>query len=128
MKSRCHNKNDKGFKDYGERGIAVDDSWRGAGGFARFLAHIGPRPSAAHSLDRIVNDRGYEPGNVRWATKLTQMRNTRHNVNITLDGRTQCLTDWCKELGRNYKAVHLRIKKGWDVERALKTPIRGVAA
>lgn len=42
--------------------------------FAAFLKHIGPRPRG-YSLDRIDNARGYEPGNVRWASRATQRRN-----------------------------------------------------
>jgi hypothetical protein len=39
--------------------------------FAAFFAYIGPC-SPGLSLDRIDNDKGYEPGNVRWATRIEQ--------------------------------------------------------
>lgn len=58
---------------YQERGIAVCDEWRHD--FQAFLDHIGPAPSRRHSVDRIKNDRGYEPGNVRWATAKEQANN-----------------------------------------------------
>jgi hypothetical protein len=43
--------------------------------FDSFLADVGARPSASHSLDRINNDGDYEPGNVRWATIEQQIHN-----------------------------------------------------
>jgi hypothetical protein len=75
MITRCHNPNHKHYKHYGGRGIRVCDEWRGPGCFERFIAHIGPRPSPLHEVDRVDNDGNYEPGNVRWATRLEQ----RHN-------------------------------------------------
>lgn len=60
---------------YGDRGITVCDQWRAS--FVNFLADVGPRPSDQHSLDRIDNDKGYEPGNVRWATASEQAQNRR---------------------------------------------------
>lgn len=63
--------------DYYDRGITFYPDWKGPGGFARFLAHVGRKPSPNHSLDRIDNNRGYEPGNVRWADSQTQVLNRR---------------------------------------------------
>jgi hypothetical protein len=75
MIQRCGNANHVAFKNYGGRGIVVCNQWISS--FEAFIAHVGARPSALHSLDRIDNDRGYEPGNVRWATSSEQAKNRR---------------------------------------------------
>lgn len=77
---RCHNPNHKSYSKYGERGITVCDEWRGRGAFQRFMEHIGPKPQAGLTLDRIHNDRGYERGNVRWATYSVQNKNRRKRL------------------------------------------------
>lgn len=76
MKQRCTpNPSNKAREGYFDRGIRVHPRWLGS--FEAFFADMGPRPSAHHSIDRIDNDRGYEPGNCRWATRTQQNRNRR---------------------------------------------------
>lgn len=75
LKARCLNPNHRAYPDYGGRGITVHESW--GDDFMAFLEHVGQRPSPKHSLDRIDNDRGYEPGNVRWVTEGRQNTNRR---------------------------------------------------
>jgi hypothetical protein len=41
------------------------------------VAHVGHRPRSGLTIDRIDNDRGYEPGNVRWATRFQQAASQR---------------------------------------------------
>ena len=75
MKSRCSDVNHPAYKNYGGRGIGVCQRWRDS--FEAFLLDIGRAPSPELSLDRIDNDGGYEPGNVRWATRSEQSSNQR---------------------------------------------------
>ncbi|WP_327421881.1 hypothetical protein OG763_15195 [Streptomyces sp. NBC_01230] len=71
MVARCTNPNHKRWADYGGRGITVCDRWKN---FANFLADMGERP-VGRELDRIDNNRGYEPDNCRWTDRSTQQKN-----------------------------------------------------
>jgi hypothetical protein len=74
MHDRCNNQRAGNWRWYGGRGITVCSRWKS---FAAFLQDMGPRPSREHSIDRIDNYRGYEPGNCRWATREQQHANRR---------------------------------------------------
>lgn len=80
MRKRCLDPSNRQYPDYGGRGITVCDEWKNS--FENFLAYMGEKPEKSYSLDRIDNNRGYEPGNVRWASKETQSRNRRAFVMI----------------------------------------------
>ncbi len=121
MKHRCHNPRYTQFRDYGGRGIAVCPRWRDS--FEDFLADMGPRPVGT-SIDRIDKNGNYEPSNCRWATEQEQKRNTRRNVLMTFNGKTQCLTDWAAESGIPYKTLEARRRYGWTDERALTQPVQ----
>lgn len=106
---RCHSKTNKDYARWGGRGITVCDEWRSS--FEAFYKHIGPRPDGT-SLDRIDNSKGYEPGNVRWATHSQQQRNRRNSVRISVAGEIVALVDYASKLGISHGAANLRLKRG----------------
>lgn len=78
MIQRCTNNKNKDFEHYGGRGITVYTEWRKD--FSAFFAYVSQLPHFSedgYSLDRINNDGNYEPGNVRWATRIEQNNNRR---------------------------------------------------
>lgn len=115
MKNRCLRTDDPGYPNYGGRGIGIHPRWMD---FANFLADMGKKPSARHSIERINNNGNYEPGNCRWATPAEQMRNTRRTIKV--DGL--CLKDACAKNGIEYGMAHRRVYFGEDPASAVSRP------
>jgi hypothetical protein len=118
---RCANQTGKESKWYFHRGIRVCEEW--CKDFGAFLREIGPKPTRYHSLDRIDGSRGYEPGNVRWATWNEQARNRSNNRRVQFVGKTVVLVEAAELAGIPYKTVKARLGKGWTVQEALETKV-----
>lgn len=116
MRTRCTNPNFKDFKNYGGRGITICPEWDS---FETFLSDVGERPSDKHSLDRIDNNGNYEPGNVRWADRTTQVNNRRVTVWLEWDGERKTLTQWAQAIGIRPATLANRLRSGWPLDRAL---------
>lgn len=110
MLKRCYVPTTHAFGRYGGRGIEVCQAWQDS--FEAFFADMGPRPSAAHSLDRERNGEGYKPGNVRWATDVQQNNNRRSNVTACIDGEVLTAAQIAERFGLNHGTVIYRIKSG----------------
>lgn len=104
---------------YKNRGITVCKRWRK---FENFLTDMGQKPRGL-TLERKNNNRGYSPTNCRWATQAEQLRNTRRNRWLMLDGRRQVLTDWAKERGLRRSCLEGRLRRGWSIRAAITTPV-----
>ena len=116
MKNRCLNENAEEYTNYGERGIKVCTEWQGS--FARFLADMGPRPPGT-SIDRVDVDGNYEPGNCRWATVKEQARNKRNTRRYGA-----AVSELAERCGLKADQLKKRLSRGWDLDRAMSTPIR----
>ena len=118
MLQRCTNPNNPAFADYGGRGITCCVRWET---FAYFYADMGDRPPGL-TLERIDNERGYEPGNCRWATRAEQNRNRRGRRLLTHNGETLRISEWAQRLGIAEPKLRERLDKGWPLELALTLP------
>lgn len=126
IKKRCSNPKHRAYRNYGGRGIKLCERW--AASFETFLLEVtreaGLRPSRTHSLDRFPDNNGnYEPGNVRWANKQQQARNTRMTRMLTFRGETRPLVEWAEIVGINQSTVKNRIARGESAETALAHPV-----
>lgn len=122
MKRRCEAPGDKDYPRYGGRGVTVCHSWSAS--FADFLAHIGPRPDGT-TLDRIDSRRGYEPGNVRWATAQVQGRNRRGTFIWHIRGRVfESITEAATAFSVSEHSVSRWVNGAFDKRRNRATPPR----
>lgn len=119
MKSRCFNPHNKRYERYGGRGITICDEWLDFKNFYNWSVANGF--SEELSLDRIDNDKGYCPDNCRWATPRQQANNTARNVKIEYMGKVKTLSQWCRDLGLNYKLVYYRYhEQNMKLEKAIE--------
>ena len=135
MITRCTNKNSDSYNLYGARGITVCDEWIGKNpkGFSNFYDWAMangysdeklPNGRRKYTLDRIDNDKGYSPDNCRFVTEKEQQENKRNRLYICYNGENMLVTKVAEINGINKRVFSSRIASGWDIEKAIKTPIR----
>lgn len=108
MRERCNNPNCKDWDRYGGRGITVCKRWDD---FSKFILDVGHPPFPGAQLDRINNNRGYAPGNVRWASSYEQQVNSRTPmIWVKVDGITLSWKAWARKLGVSHQALSYRAK------------------
>ena len=126
IRSRCYNSGSMSYDYYGGRGITMHDEWKNS--FNTFandvLRLIGKKPHPYYTIDRINNDEGYVPGNIRWAPPLKQAHN-RNNLKISETNGLVLATlyKYYKTTGKELRDVYnnylaesedRKLTKGWS--------------
>lgn len=117
MKNRCLNPEDRSFKNYGGRGITIYPPWIVS--LQDFADAVGPRP-LGQTLDRIDNERGYEPGNLRWATPKQQANNSRKNKTLVWNGIRYTYSQLSAVTGINQSTIWQRVARGYAIEQIVR--------
>lgn len=118
IKERCYNENSPAYKNYGNRGIEMCKEWKDD--FETFY-----KWSMKHgynvnlTIDRIDNNKNYEPSNCRWITIQQQQYNKTTSKYITYNGETKTLAEWAKILNMSQQKLRYRILK-WDIKSAFE--------
>lgn len=122
IKRRCSDPKCKDFAKYGARGICVCERWDGS--FTAFLADMGEKPSADHSIDRLDPAGNYAPENCRWATSFEQGAEHKRSLrSVTINGeRFVSLAAACRRFGVGRTTLNERLKRGIALEEAIITP------
>ena len=77
MTQRCTNPRHSSYKNYGGRGITICDEFKDFKSYVKYVESLDGYDPINKSLDRIDNNKGYEPGNLRWVDNSTQIANQR---------------------------------------------------
>lgn len=115
-RTRCTNKNDSAYINYGGRGVEckfptteIMTKW--------LLDNIGVRPSDKHSIDRIDNNGHYEPGNIRWASSTEQARNKRQYKCTQRGDQIRYILSQRQDI--SHECIRVWLKQGASVEQIL---------
>ena len=82
MKSRCSNKNQDSYKDYGDKGIKVCPEWHDYVNFKEWALANGYADNL--NIDRVDNSKDYNPENCQWITRgenSTKRNNLQRRLN-----------------------------------------------
>jgi hypothetical protein len=80
MRHRCNNPKNKGYLEYGAKGIGLCPEWLDYLVFKQWAMSAGYADNL--TIDRIDGSLGYFPENCRWATYTTQARNRSKSKNL----------------------------------------------
>jgi len=119
MKSRCNIPSASGYEHYGGRGIKVCEEWFEFSNFKKWAYANGYNDSL--TIERADNNGDYCPDNCKWTTWQKQQSNTRQNIQIAFNNKTQTLTEWARELNIKEATLRYRYHKGLPVEEILST-------
>lgn len=127
MLQRCDNQSHTHYHIYGGRGITVCNEWRDYANFKAWALANGYDESAPRgkcTLDRIDNNGNYEPSNCRWIDMREQCKNRRNPTQIfEYGGVRHTLSEWADIVGLKTKVIRERLRNGWEMEKALYTPV-----
>lgn len=115
---------------YYERGIKVCDEWKNDFfAFKKWAIKNGIKKGL--HIDRIDNDKGYEPCNCRFITPKENCNNRRNTFYVTYKGEKKSLRLLVEELSIKTKinTIMTRLNRGWELEDALyKEPAKNYSA
>lgn len=78
MMNRCYGSSHRQLKDYRDRGISVSNEFQDSDVYINYLKSLPDFGcNIKNTVDRIDNNKGYERGNLRWASRRTQEFNKR---------------------------------------------------
>lgn len=118
IKSRCYNPKKPNYKNWGGRGIKMCDEWKFSyENFRNWALNNGYQENL--TIDRIDNNKAYEPSNCRWATNKEQCNNKRNNHLLTKDKETHTISEWSDIIGISAKTIQRRITNKMPIEKIL---------
>lgn len=118
MKRRCYDKKHNQYRNYGLRGIEVDERWHSFRDFKEdmFDSYINfekENGKDSATIDRIDSDDNYYKENCKWSTLSQQSRNRKDNISITVNGvKYNTLSELAEKFNINYQTVVQRYRAG----------------
>lgn len=129
IRGRCDDPTNRGYANYGGRGIRLCEEFRNPLAFIDYVRSVGDIRDAFRrklEIDRIDNARGYERGNLRWATRSENNLNKRTNARVVYHGEDMLFSEFVERhcsLGFS-RAYHL-YREGKPLEEIARVKGRG---
>lgn len=120
MKARCYYTESQNYEKYGGKGIKICKEWLDDFTiFKKWALDNGYTENL--SIDRINNERNYEPDNCRWADHKIQTRNRSITKRAMFQGDLMTLGEIVEKTGLSYSTINYRHKHGVDFDAPKRT-------
>ena len=126
MKERCYLSSYTDSHRYKDRGIYVCSEW-----LHSFICFKNWALNNGYSdnlqIDRINNNGNYEPNNCRFVSAIENANNRDYTFKVNYNNKEFAFMDLIriKDIKKqNIQTIRARIKRGWDHNKAIDTPIR----
>lgn len=113
---RCTKPTHPDYVNYGARGITVCERWLD---FANFISDMEPTYKPGLCVERVDNNRGYEPANCVWATMRENIRNRRSTVILDTPWGRMSQGALADKIGMDVVLLDNRVRSGWPMSRLL---------
>ena len=127
VKDRTGNPNNESYERYGGRGIKLYKKWiKDYVSFKLYMENLegynANLTGKQITIERIDNNEGYKPGNIRWASPKEQGANKRNNIIVKYKNKNIKLIILAAKLGiANYNRLYERITVfNWPIKKAIK--------
>ncbi|SDB24780.1 hypothetical protein SAMN02910317_01192 [Ruminococcaceae bacterium FB2012] len=106
MLNRCYRSSSSSSKNYMLRGIKVCEEWKYDSKKFMIWAVMFGAYFEGSVIDRINNNKNYEPGNVRFVTTLSSLNNKRNSLRLTVEDEELTIAEWSRRTDISYGALH----------------------
>ena len=118
MMTRCEWGGHPSYKNYGAIGIRVCKRWHK---YKNFKDDMGERP-VNKSIDRLDNNKGYDPENCRWSSKTEQSLNKKKTRWVEYQEKRMPLPVFAESIGVSIKAFRSRlVRRKYDLQKTLES-------
>lgn len=105
--SRCYDPRHKAYPNYGARGIKVFQEWLDSPeAWFKYAITLDDWWMHGMDLDRIDNDKGYEPGNLRIVSRSENTRNRRSTAWIEIKGERISIPEFRERFCKGWRSCN----------------------
>lgn len=116
IKNRTTHPSVNSYENYGGVGIKLCKEWLSDP--MLFVEYMRDSYKEGLTIDRIDNNKGYEPGNVRWATPKEQALNKKTTILVEWQNEKMAISTFIRRFTKlSVSQGTLLYKKGWTLEQ-----------
>jgi hypothetical protein len=113
--SRCTKEGHSQYPGYGGRGVKIHEEWlRDRRAWLSYLCSLPGWDNPHMEIDRIDNNKGYEPGNLRFISHKDQQNNKRQTVWVEYKGKRMSASEFHATYAKNFRHSHTVLDKLHD--------------